>query len=131
MRRRRLVFRATVVVLALGGAVGYAVYATSGGGFGIGPALLAIAFAILALAESLSLVGAVRDRAAPDHPPGRAWWVCELPVDHAFVLAADSTREYATWRCRRCGQERHTPPPRSVVDSISDAETSWVERDDR
>ena len=130
MRRRRLIFRSTVVVLALGAVVGLVLRMTVGGEFGIGLALLAMALALVALVEAGAVVGAVRDRSAPERPPSRTWWVCELPVDHPFVLVAASTADNPTWRCRRCGTERHTPPPRAVVDSISSAETSWVERRD-
>ena len=130
MRRRRLIFRSTVVVLALGAVVGLVIPMTGGGQFGIGPALLAMVLAAVALVEAGALVGAIRDRSAPERPPSHTWWVCELPVDHPFVLVAASTADNPTWRCRRCGTERHTPPPRAVVDSISSAETSWVERRD-
>jgi hypothetical protein len=127
VRRRRLIFRSTVLVLALGAAVGCAIGATSGGHFGMGQAFLAMVFAVLTIVEALNLVAAVRDRSAPERPPGHAWWVCELPVDHPFVLTAQSSSDNPTWRCRRCGQVRHSRPPRSIADSLAGAETSWVE----
>src|SRR6478735_5506318 len=103
VRRRRLIFRSTVVVLALGAVVGLVIPMTGGGQFGVGPALLAMVLAAVALAEAGALVGAIRDRSAPERPPSHTWWVCELPVDHPFVLVAASTADNPTWRCRRCG----------------------------
>ncbi|GEK22398.1 hypothetical protein [Cellulomonas xylanilytica] len=106
MRRRRLIFRSVVLVLAVVCAVLLVTPFSLGGG------VVAIGLGVLAVVELSGLVGVLRDR-APDHPPRGAWWWCELPVDHRFVrLASDD----ATWRCRRCGDVQHTPPG-----TISDA----------
>ena len=129
MRRRRLIVRTLVLVLLIGAAVGL-VLEMSSGGFGIGLALMVMVCAVLAVVEAATLVAAVRDRTASGPPPGHMWWMCELPVDHRFVLTRESTAEHPTWRCRRCGLERHTQPPRSIGDSIGSAETSWLQRGD-
>ena len=112
MRRRRLIFRSVVLVLSVVAAVLLAVPFSLGGG------ILVIVLAIVAAAELAGLVRVLRDR-RPDHPPQGAWWWCELPLDHKEVrLDVDDP----TWRCRRCGDLRHTPPARSTIDIAAEGE---------
>jgi len=115
VRRRRLIFRSAVLVLALGAAVALVIPGTPGS------IALAVAFAVLAVVEAAGVVKVLRDR-KPDHPPLGAWWWCELPVDHRFVRLAS---EDLTWRCRRCGDVRFTPPPRATIDVAVEGESGY------
>lgn len=115
MRRRRLIFRSVVLVLAV---VAGVLLVTP---FSFGGALVAMILAIVAAAEVAGLVGVLRDR-RPDHPPLGAWWWCELPVDHKDVRL---DVEDPTWRCRRCGDVRHTPPARPTVDIAAEGEAGF------
>ena len=115
MRRRRLIMRSTVLVLALVGVVALT-FSSAGSSFGRG--VLAVLLGIVAVVEAVRIVAVLRDR-TPDQPPPGAWWWCELPIDHRYVrLATDDP----TWRCRRCGDLRHTPPPRATIDVALDGE---------
>ena len=118
MRRRRLIFRSVVLVLAV---VAAALLIAP---FSLGGGILAIALAIVAAVELGGLVRVLRDR-TPDHPPLGAWWWCELPLDHRDVRLAV---EDPTWRCRRCGDVRHTPPARSTVDIAVEGEAGFKPR---
>ncbi|WP_315098796.1 hypothetical protein [uncultured Cellulomonas sp.] len=116
MRRRRLIFRSAVLVLALGAAVALVVPGTPGS------ISAAVAFAVLAVVEAARIVTVLRDP-KPDHPPLGAWWWCELPVDHRFVRLGGT--QDATWRCRRCGDVRFTPPPRATTEVAVEGESGF------
>lgn len=118
MRRRRLIFRSVVLVVAIGGALALLLPTPW---FSLGLAILGIMLALAAVFALVNLLAARRDR-TPDHEPPGAWWWCELPIDHRFVrvAAVDST-----WRCTRCGDIRHTPPPRSSTDAWAEGESGF------
>ncbi|NUU17297.1 hypothetical protein HP550_08550 [Cellulomonas humilata] len=118
MRRRRVIFRSVVLVLALGGALAL-LLPTSW--FSLGLAFLGVVVAFVAVFALINLLSALRDR-TPDHEPSGAWWWCELPIDHPYVRLADVD---STWRCTRCGDVRHTPPPRATTDAWAEGESGF------
>ena len=126
MRRRRLIFRSAVLAIALAAAIALTV-ATFAPGFAVGLAFLAMLAYVIVVVELPRVVSAARDRSPDYAPPGRWWWVCELPRDHQLVrLATDDP----TWRCSRCGHVQHRPNPRSIGESLGAVEQSWVPRHD-
>ena len=105
VRRRRLIVRTTVLVLALGAAVGLVAPDDAAAAFGIGPALLVM---VLRAAGGGSRPATWSPRCGtgprPDRPPSHTWWMCELPVDHPVrARSRRRPRSNPTWRCRRCG----------------------------
>lgn len=123
VRRRQLIFRSVVLVLALVGVVVLVIPSTFGGV--VGAVLATLLLGVVAVIELVNLIAALRDR-TPDHAPPGAWWLCELPLDHPYVLLAGA--EDRTWRCRRCGHLRYTPPPRATIDVATQGEGGFNAR---
>ena len=125
MRRRRVVLRSVTGGAMVAGAIALTVLSNGT----IGVVLVTLALYLLGLFQLVGALGAMRGRPDPGPPPGR-WWICELPLPIEHKLVREQLGEDAptTYRCRRCGARRDSPP-KPFVDSVSDSESGWVRRD--
>ncbi|MET0789128.1 MAG: hypothetical protein ABWY33_07795 [Cellulomonas sp.] len=95
----------------------------------IGPGLLALALAVVAVIEATRLAAALRDRSPDVPPPGPWWWVCELWFDHRLLRRGGADGEPAYWQCLRCGVRTRQRPIGGAADGYADAEQQRIRRD--